>query len=153
VSPSWGAANCAATQEPTRILWNLKIEYGVHKGPPLVLILSHNNPIHTSLRSILILSTHLRLGLPSGIFPSGFPTNILYAFNLLPHSCYMPRPFHPSWLDYSKPSSLHKNIRWISNELIKPGEKIIRESYIKQKHKYDSWTWMHVKKIYTWKIR
>jgi hypothetical protein len=32
-----------------------------------------------SLKSILILSTHLRLGLPSGLFPSGFPTNILYA--------------------------------------------------------------------------
>jgi hypothetical protein len=26
------------------------------------------------------LSTHLRLGLPSGLFPSGFPTNILYVF-------------------------------------------------------------------------
>jgi hypothetical protein len=26
------------------------------------------------------LSTHLRLGLPSGLFPSGFPTNILYSF-------------------------------------------------------------------------
>jgi hypothetical protein len=34
------------------------------------------------LRSILILSTHLRLGLPSGPFPSGFLTNILYAFLL-----------------------------------------------------------------------
>jgi hypothetical protein len=33
-----------------------------------------------SLRSILILSTHLRFGLPSGLFLSGFPTNILYAF-------------------------------------------------------------------------
>ena len=30
-------------------------------------------------RSILILSTHLRLGLPSGLFPSGFPTRTLYA--------------------------------------------------------------------------
>jgi hypothetical protein len=28
------------------------------------------------------LSTHLRLGLPSGLFPSSFPTNILYAFLL-----------------------------------------------------------------------
>jgi hypothetical protein len=43
------------------------------------------------------LSTHLRLGLHSGLFPSGFPTNILYAF--LPHSCYMSRPSRPSGLD------------------------------------------------------
>ena len=29
----------------------------------------------TSWRSTLILSSHLRLGLPNGLFPSGFPTN------------------------------------------------------------------------------
>jgi hypothetical protein len=35
-------------------------------------------PLHSiSLRFILILSTHVRLGLPSSLFPSGFPTNIL----------------------------------------------------------------------------
>ena len=32
----------------------------------------------TSWRSILILSTHVRLGLPSGLLPSGFPSKTLY---------------------------------------------------------------------------
>ena len=35
-------------------------------------------PHPTSCRSILLLSTHLRLGLPSGLFPSGFPAKNLY---------------------------------------------------------------------------
>ena len=35
-------------------------------------------PQPTSWRSVPILSTHLRLGLPSGLLPSGFPTKTLY---------------------------------------------------------------------------
>jgi hypothetical protein len=53
----------------------------------MVPILSQINPVHTIpsyLRSILIFSTHLRLGLPSGLLPFGFPTNILYAFLFYP---------------------------------------------------------------------
>ena len=35
-------------------------------------------PHPSSCRSILILSTHLRLGLPSGLLPSGLPNKTLY---------------------------------------------------------------------------
>ena len=35
-------------------------------------------PQPTSWRSILILPSHLRLGLPSSLFPSGFPTKALH---------------------------------------------------------------------------
>jgi len=54
----------------------------------LVPILSYMKPIHNfpliSLISILILYSHLRLGLKNGLFPSGSPTKIGYAFNINP---------------------------------------------------------------------
>jgi hypothetical protein len=82
LSPSW-----EATQQLPSILWNPKVHYRIHKSLPLVPILSQIDPVHTTpshLSQILILSTHLRLGLPSGLFLSGFPTNILYAFIFSP---------------------------------------------------------------------
>ena len=64
--PSWEANWFAASQEIPRISRNPKVHYRVYKRPPTV-------PI-----PILILSTHLRLRLPSGLLPSGFPTKTLY---------------------------------------------------------------------------
>jgi hypothetical protein len=44
-----------------------------------------SNPSHPiSLRSTLILFIRLGLDLPSGLFPSGYPINILYAFLFFP---------------------------------------------------------------------
>ena len=53
-------------------------------------------PHPTSWRSVLILSTHLRLGLPSGLFPSGFPTKTLYTPLSSTISLCMLRDFPPT---------------------------------------------------------
>jgi hypothetical protein len=94
LSPSSEVASCAATQELPKVSWNSKTQYRVQKSPQWsiswVIPIQSTAPYPISLRSILILFTHIRLGLHNGLPPSGFahiyPTYIL--------------PIRATWPDY-----------------------------------------------------
>ena len=82
-TPSWGTNSLSGIQAIPHILCNQKVHYLINHSQPPGPIPSLNNPVHSSpsyiWRSILILCYHLRLGLPSGLFLTGFPTKSLYA--------------------------------------------------------------------------
>jgi hypothetical protein len=95
--PSWEANSSSANQEMSHTLWNPMVQYHIHKSPNVSLSSARSIqsiPHTTSWRStlILVLSSHLHTGIPSGPFPSGFPTKTLSATLYLP-KCATTIPF------------------------------------------------------------
>lgn len=80
------------------LLWNQIVHHAAHISPQIERFLSQMNQIHAfesyCWTFILILFYHLRLGLPSGLYPPVFPTEILYAS--LFTTCVLHTPFFTS---------------------------------------------------------
>jgi hypothetical protein len=89
-NPAWGmdvtysveqipfseATHSSVSQKTPVISWTLNVHYRIHKNVSPVCSLSQISPVHalpSDLRSILILSSHLCLGLPRVLFPPYVP--------------------------------------------------------------------------------
>jgi len=84
--PSWEIKRFSASWRILRFLWNPKVYYRITsaRNPSLSWAVSIQSipPHATSWRYILLLSSYVRLGLPSGPFPAGFPTETPYIYLL-----------------------------------------------------------------------
>jgi hypothetical protein len=82
-SPSWEVASRSATQEFNNIYgtWSFITVFtrALYWSPAWATSIQCIPPNPIFLGSIVILSSHLRLGLTSGLVHSGFPTKILHA--------------------------------------------------------------------------
>ena len=121
-SASWEAIRFSGRHEIPLILWNQKVHYCFHKRPSTLPILSHIWPVHTLSSQFLKIqlnkSSYLRLGLPSSLFPSGFPTKTLCTRPVFPkRATYSAHPIvldfmngEYRWLSYSLCSFLHSPV-------------------------------------------
>jgi hypothetical protein len=91
-------------QETSRLLWNLKAHYHAHRTPPRGPVMSQRSPVHIltlgySNKFELQNLTHAQA---SQMFSSlQFSRSKLCMHSRFSHACYITRPLHVHWFDFS----------------------------------------------------
>lgn len=115
-SPLWKAHRSSAGKEIPHTFWNLKGQYSAHDSLTFVPVLNHIKPLYVLpnyfVRLILILFYNSHMGLPCGLFTSGFSSKSLHAFLFFTYACHMQFPPHPPW--FNCPSMLWGCKPWLS---------------------------------------
>jgi len=118
-SPSWEASRSWARQEIPRIFGTRRVIAAFtivrHLSLSSARSIQSIPPRPTSWRSVLILSSHLSLGLPSGLFPSGFPTKTLNTHLLSPIRATCPA--HLILLDFITRTIMGEEYRSLNSSL------------------------------------
>jgi hypothetical protein len=117
-NPSWETDSRSASRTVPCLLWNRTVHYGrcsqdlaISPSPAWGSLIQSIPSNNISLISILVLSSHLRLGILFGLFHSGFLTKILYVFLISPMctACSMLHASHPPW--FHNPNNIWWRVR------------------------------------------
>jgi hypothetical protein len=91
----WEANSHLLSQEISRLLWNLNVNYRTYKSPPLDPILSQMNPNHTLSSYFFKIRSKLFSYLSTCLLSN---LSLQISRQELSYACYIPNPFNYPWI-------------------------------------------------------